>query len=141
MHFDGSFAPVGFGMKCGTSRPDPLPVGLRWDAKSKAIVPAKRTDEGKALERELGTLAFSYPLIDGLGGIVHATKTPPGTPSHLARSFFTGWTFFDLGEQVFAAIGLPHLDDRSALAVINEGDRWAIVRLSAFHLALEQVAS
>lgn len=136
-------------------------AGLRWDAKERVYVPAKRTDAGKALVKEMKAFSFSYPYIQGLGGVITTSDTPPDTPTHLSKHYFSGWHFWvydtgpveedltidpptgDLislprgGVQVFAGFGPAYLDEKGQQRVIDAGDRWRPATLSAYHLARE----
>lgn len=142
-HYDGSFGVSGFGVTDGLTRMVEPPTGLRYDAKAKMLVPAKKTDEGKALAKEMSALGFRYPHIDGLGSIVHGYVGGPDLPRHERQGYFTGWTFHALSRadgstEVYATLPVEHLDERAQNRVIDEGDTWEPVRLSAFHAAFEE---
>lgn len=131
-HFDGSFHATGLFAIEGSTSSLPIPEGMRYDKSLRAFVPAKRTDEGKAIARQMAEFTFTYPRIDGLGGIV--------TVADQSSHYFTGWKFRVLDGHVFAALSKPILKDRPSLAVIEAGDRWVEVALSEFHIAQEAAA-
>ena len=54
----GGFSVTGMDVDTNMDYRDP-PVGWRYDQKSKMLVPAKKTDEGKAIQQELDALAHS----------------------------------------------------------------------------------
>lgn len=135
--FDGSFSIAGFVSAEGLTHAEPVPDGMRYDPKARHIVPAKRTDEGKALVPLIRALAFTYPRIDGLGGIVHGYADGPEVESHLRRGYFTGWSFHVLGGAVFATLPVPYPDKRDVDA---GGDRWTPAKLSEFYAAKEAAA-
>lgn len=130
-NFDGSIWPTGFTRDGSFTRDTDVKPGLRFDAKKRELVPAKRTDEGRAMVARLDALAFRHPYIDGLGGIVHAKDGD--------RGYFTGWSFDVFAGEVFATLSVPTLDEGSQKAAIAES--WTPVPLSEFHAAREQVTA
>lgn len=144
-HFDGSFGVSGIALDQGVTARAEVPVGMRYDSKRKCIVPAKRTEEGKALAKEFDTLGYSSPRIDGLGGIVSGFNGDPDAPRHERQGYFLGWAFHVLTRtdgttEVYATLPVEHLDDRQQNETIDGGDAWEPVRLSMFHLAVEEDA-
>lgn len=128
--FDGSFWPTGFVVEQGITARHAVPTGMRYDSKKNQIVPAKRTEEGKALVKELDSYGFSHPFIDGLGGVICGFNGDPNDRYNQAR-YFLGWTFEVLGEHVFAVLPVEHLDDRCDLT------SWVKVPMSEYWSAKE----
>lgn len=144
--FDGSFSVSGFKVEgVGFTSRVPLPTGCRYDEKSKSIVPARRTDEGKALAQQMRDLTFTFPHIDGLGGIVfgfHDSIPPQDEVRHSSPCYSTGWKFhtfdrLDGTTEVYATLPIGCFDTRPRDAAPVDETRWEKVRLSAFHAARE----
>lgn len=141
--FDGSIYPNAFCADVGSTPRRDLPEGLRWDPKSRSLRPALRTEAGKSIASNLKRLAFQFPLVEGLGGIISGYQCE-NKPSPDQRYDFphynSAWTFhsFDMADgstQVFATSSLSHIDDR----YLEDVDPmvWEKAPLSAFYAALE----
>jgi hypothetical protein len=137
--WDTSFSPTGFVVEQGFTSRHPVPPGMRYDSKTKHIVPAKRTDEGKAIAKKLDDLAWSKPFVDGLGGIVAGFNGNPDADRFDQQHYLLGWTFqvfTDAAgvEQVFAVLPVEHLSDNCDMT------HWEKVPLSQYYAARESDA-
>lgn len=123
--YDGSITVAGYVLP---SRHTSTLPGWRRDGASNHAVPAKRTPEGKAIAAKLQDLRLG-------------SNTPPGMPWNFCsdedaqgRSYSMWPTIAQAGEDYYVCLQrAPSARDAAAA----DTERWAPVKLSEYHAALE----
>lgn len=112
-----------------------VPTGMRWDTKAKrgkkVLVPALKTDEGKAIAAQMRDLAFAPQSLGAVSKILIITD---GT-----NSYFAAGVIEIIGTDVYATYHLPLSEDgkRSDKSLVDGDPGWTEIPLSEFYAARE----
>lgn len=114
---------IGFAPDAG-----PIPEGWRQDSKTGYILPAKRTEAGKAVAAELNKIQYTSQ-VPGVPELVHSVNDP-----RTGEGYMGGFRVQKIGQDYYATVTFA-LDAPSQKQL--DDAVWEQVKLSAYHAALE----
>lgn len=119
-----------------------VPVGMRWDTKARGgarvLVPAKKTEEGRALVKQMDALNHAPESLGAVSKILTVTDG--------ANSWFASAVVEVIDDDVYATYLHP-LDDRhrgarrSDREIVAADEGWSEIPLSEFYAAREKASS